>query len=78
MPEFGGRHFQTVRGSDVIRDGMYLELIEGSDEMVALAEIFFSDETEDFVFNTFGNDLPLEAVEWLIAEARVLLPPTRS
>ncbi|MEO7688566.1 MAG: hypothetical protein ABIS51_04715 [Sphingomonas sp.] len=56
---------------------MYLELAEiGRDE--GIAEIFYSDQTGDFVLNTFGNDLPLPLVEWLIERAREALPPTRS
>jgi hypothetical protein len=34
-----------------------------------IAEVFYSDETGEFVLNTFGNDIPLEAIEWIAATA---------
>jgi len=74
MLTFGDRRFDAVRGSDVVRDGMYLELSEDGGKQ-GIAEVFFSDETGEFVLNTFGNDVPLEAIEWLVSEARVSLPP---
>ena len=74
MLNFGKRQFTAQRGSDVIRDGMYLELNEHEGKP-GIAEVFFSDETNEFILNTFGNDVPLEAIEWLIAEARASLPP---
>jgi len=67
------RQFELVRGSDVDRDGMYLEMSEvggGS----GIAEVFYSDQTCRFVLNTFGNDIPLEAIEWIAAQAKILLP----
>lgn len=74
MVIFGQRSFTTVRGSDVDRDGMYLELSEVGGEQ-GIAEVFFSDSTGVFTLNTFGKDVPLEAVEWLAAQARLSLPP---
>jgi hypothetical protein len=73
MATFGKRSFNIVRGSDVVRDGMYLELNEEGGKQ-GLAEVFFF-ETGEFVANTFGNDVPLEALEWLAAKARSGLPP---
>jgi hypothetical protein len=70
---FGTRQFDAVRGSDIIRDGMYLELSEHGGKQ-GVAEVFFSDQTGEFVLNTFGNDVPLEAIEWLVSEARTSLP----
>lgn len=71
-----GRSYALQRGSDVIRDGMFLELYDGTDASgECLAEIFYSDQTNDMVFTGFKEDLPLQAVEWLIAQAKALLPP---
>ena len=47
MVIFGQRSFTTVRGSDVDRDGMYLELSEVGGEQ-GIAEVFFSDSTGVF------------------------------
>lgn len=68
--------FELVMGSDVSdRDGMYLELNDGSMEATPLAEVFYSDIDGSMSASTFGNSLPLDAVEWMIAEARRRLLP---
>ena len=65
-------------GSDVAdRDGMYLELNDGSMETMPLGEVFYSDIDGSMTATTYGNDLPLDAVEWMIAEAKRRLPPRR-
>ena len=67
--------YQTVRGSDVQRDGMYLELIDQStgDEV---AEVFYSDVTHKMTISIFQPELPLDVVESLILRAKHDLPPT--
>jgi hypothetical protein len=54
--------YQTVRGSDVQRDGMYLELIDQStgDEV---AEVFYSDVTHEMKISIFQPELPLRVEE---------------
>lgn len=66
--------YEMIRGSDVDRDGMYLELIESSTGKV-VAEVFYSDVTNAMTLTTFTQDLPLSAVEWLIECAKSDLPP---
>ena len=75
MREFtvDGRAFALVRGSDIDRDGMYLELVEAG-ERSGIAELFYSDKHHNFVLSTFGNDVPLEAIETLIDQGRKSLP----
>ncbi|MCC4293519.1 hypothetical protein [Brevundimonas aurantiaca] len=74
--ESGG--YELVMGSDVAdRDGMYLELNDGSMETMPLGEVFYSDIDGSMTATTYGNDLPLDAVEWMIAEAKRRLPPRR-
>ena len=73
MLSVDNRKFELVRGSDVDRDGMYLEMSEVGGG-AGIAEILYSDQTRKFVLNTFGNDIPLEAVEWIIAQAKAMLP----
>ena len=67
--------YRTVRGSDVQRDGMYLELIDEStgDEV---AEVFYSDVTHEMTISVFQPELPLRVVEALIERAKHDLPPT--
>lgn len=69
---FHGRDFETVMGSDVQRDGMFLELREigGKD----CAEVFYSDLTHDFTVTMFEPSLPEAALTWLINEAHSRLP----
>ena len=72
--EIEGQTYTVVRGSDVDRDGMYLELkIEG--QPAEVAEVFYADETGEFSVTTFENRVPLAAMEWLIRQSRELLPP---
>lgn len=67
--------YRTVRGSDVQRDGMYLELIEESTGNEA-AEVFYSDATQKMTVSVFQQELPLHVVELLIERAKHDLPPT--
>ncbi len=69
--------YRTVRGSDVQRDGMYLELIDEStgDEV---AEVFYSDTTHEMSVSVFKPELPLRVVELLIERAKHDLAPTNA
>jgi hypothetical protein len=68
--------FEHRMGSDIQRNGMFLELVEvGSGE--AVAEVFYSDQSGTFSISLDRSDLPLEAVEHLISAARTRLVPTR-
>jgi hypothetical protein len=46
--------YEMIRGSDVDRDGMYLELIESTTGNV-VAEIFYSDVTNAMTFTAFAQ-----------------------
>jgi hypothetical protein len=72
--EFAGRRYALVRGSDVDRDGMYLEATDVADSEVAL-EIFYSDTTHEMSLTATKKGLPLALVEWMIGEAKRQLPP---
>ncbi|GLK72222.1 hypothetical protein KHC23_15300 [Ancylobacter dichloromethanicus] len=65
-----GLTYTMQRGSDVERNGMFLELFEGSPNGPCLAEVFYSDQTHTMAFTAFREDLPLEAVEWFIDKPR--------
>jgi hypothetical protein len=66
--------YRTVRGSDIGRDGMFLELMDSETARV-VAEVFFSDTTQKMTLSIFQADLPLDVVELLIARAKLDLPP---
>jgi len=69
--------YQLTCSSDIVRDGVYLELSEvNSSPIRQLAEVFYSDVTHDFVLTYYDDNIPPEVIEWLIAESKRLLPPT--
>ncbi|MDX8539293.1 MULTISPECIES: hypothetical protein [Mesorhizobium] len=74
MIELAGRNYEATIGSDVQRDGMYLELADQYEHIVG--EIFFSDVDGKMTLTLSQPDVPLEVVEWMIATAKVRLPPT--
>jgi hypothetical protein len=76
MLVFAGRRYTVTLASHVKNDGMLLELEDESGATVA--EVFYSDATGAMTFTTWQPNLPLEAAEWLIAEANVRLPPART
>lgn len=69
--------YGTVRGSDVQRDGMFLELTDARTGKV-VAEVFYSDSTNQMTLSLFQQDLPVDVVELLIAKAKRELPPVAS
>ncbi|EKT66020.1 TPA: hypothetical protein ACS8BP_000407 [Providencia alcalifaciens] len=68
--------YELSRGSDIVRDGMYLELtMANTDPVLQLAEVFYSDVTHQFTLTCFEPNIPLEIIETLIEQAKKLLPP---
>jgi hypothetical protein len=56
---------------------MFLEAeLVGADARRTIAEIFYSDETGQFLVSCFEENVPVELVEYLIAEGRQCLPPS--
>ncbi|HHR6186962.1 TPA: hypothetical protein ACS729_000384 [Providencia alcalifaciens] len=71
-----GVEYEFVRGSDIVRDGMYLELtMANTDPELQLAEVFYSDVTHQFTLTCFEPNIPLEVIEILIEQAKKRLPP---
>jgi len=67
----GPFHTQVV--SDVVRDGLGIELVpEGG---VAVAEVFRCDADHTVKVTTFAEGIPSEALELLIGRAKVELDP---
>jgi hypothetical protein len=64
--------YKFLRGSDINRDGMYLELSIAGES--PLAEIFYSDKSGEFYVTCYAQDIPLNALEELIQRARRDLP----
>ncbi|NRP69501.1 hypothetical protein ILFOPFJJ_00367 [Ensifer psoraleae] len=77
MMEFAGRHFLLTHGSDVQRDGMYVEVseqISGGTHVVL--EVFYWDQDGRMTFSAFCEDLPLELIEFAAQAARERLTPS--
>lgn len=61
-------NYSLQTASDVIRDGLAVELIDESSQVIA--EIFRCDRTGTVTFSAFHNDIPFIQVESLIRVAR--------
>ena len=76
--ELDGREFKVVRASDVIRDGMGLELTDpGSSGSDPVLQAFWHDDGGgfDLIIHKAGT-LRFSVVERFVATARKVLPPT--
>lgn len=65
--------WQTQLASDIVRDGIGLELLSPAGEVVA--EIFRSDGTKTVVVTTLSNEIPLEVFERYYVQAWERLDP---
>lgn len=65
-----GRKFEFIRGSDVINDGMYLEVWNDEEPKELMLFAFWSDADGSFTFTALQNNLPFALVERFIEVAR--------
>lgn len=65
--------YSTRVASDVIRGGLGVELISEAGGVVA--EIFSCDRDHTVIVSTFSYDIPLQAIEQLMALAKDRLEP---
>lgn len=65
--------FSYQLASDVIRDGLALELLDANG--VAVAEVFRSDANHSVQFEAFQGDLPVSAIQELAVAAIRRLDP---
>src|ERR1700720_5327 len=76
--EHSGHRYQMIMGSDVKRDGMFLELVGDGRSSAPPLEMFYSDATGNFTLNTLQTaSIPLEIVEHFIREAHRCLPSAK-
>jgi hypothetical protein len=73
MVEILGQRYSVTVGSDIQRDGMYLEVED--DAKAVLAEVFFHDRDRTMTFTSYQSDLPLPLVKWMIDHAKERLVP---
>lgn len=73
---FEGREYAITMGSDVERDGMFLELDDvtngGRD---TVGEWFYSDADGSLTFSEHRRRLPTAVLDWFRGEAARRLPP---
>jgi hypothetical protein len=65
--------YNTQVASDIVRDGIGVELLDESGRVVA--EAFRSDRNHTIVVNTSSFDVPLAALEQLLLRAKERLDP---
>ena len=70
----GNNQYSYIRGSDVTRDGMYIEVSEKLNTANPIIEIFYSDVSHQMSVTLYKQDVPLEVLEWAIAIAHKHLP----
>lgn len=75
MVKIAGHSYEVIVGSDIQRDGMYLEAWNEGGAVVA--EVFYSDQDDTMTFTGYLSDLPLTLVEWMIGQAKIRLIPER-
>ncbi len=75
--ERDGKRYEIIKTSDIVRDGMWLELSLGTDAPKKDMLIFYSDVDGTFSFSADCRDIPLDIVEQFIAMAHELLPPVQ-
>jgi hypothetical protein len=67
--------YETVMGSDVTRDGMFLELWDIGPPREFALWAFYSDTDGSFEFTRYRADVPDEVEAWFHLEAKRRLPP---
>lgn len=71
-----GRQYSVVMGSDLERDGMFLELYLGADYATdPIAECFYSDRDASITLTEYVPGVAVAALTWLHSEAAHRLPP---
>jgi hypothetical protein len=68
--------YRTLMGSDLERDGMFLELWDHSTDTLALWA-FYSDADGSMEFERYRDDVPADVESWFKDEARRRLPPVQ-
>lgn len=68
--------YETLMVSDIVRDGMHLELYDRSPARNLSLSAFYSDVDSSLEFERHRPDVPIEVEAWFQREARRRLPPS--
>lgn len=71
------KRYSLLRVSDVIRDGMWLEMYESGATRELVMTAFYSDIDGRLVLHIEQQEVPFDIVEAFMQKARHLLPPTK-
>ena len=72
-----GHEYSVIMGSDLERDGMFLELYEGTGVNGSpVAECFYSDADGSLSLTEHQQGVPAAALDWLRREGARRLPPS--
>jgi hypothetical protein len=78
LMKIGDREYESTLTTDLATDSMLLELDDLSGGVrQTVADVRFDDGSGVMTFTAYRHELPIEAVEYLIAEARRRLAPAR-
>jgi hypothetical protein len=67
--EIDGRKYEIIFGSDIIHDGVYLELSDVTGKSFeVLAVVFYYDEIGKIEFNCYKERMPYQLIKWLMDE----------
>ena len=70
-----GHEYSVLMGSDVDRDGMFLELYRGSETNGSpIAELCYSELGRTFALTVYDRTTPTAALDWLRMEGARRLP----
>lgn len=72
-----GTEYHYAMGSDVNRDGMYLEVCDDPKFFHMVFEIFYSDVTDEMTITMSEPNIPIGVVEWALSIAKKRLQPKR-
>ena len=67
------KKFKIQVASDIHRDGLGIELIDGANNIYA--EVFRCDRDNSLVLNTFNNDISVYLIESMLEHAKNNLDP---
>lgn len=73
--KFLNGEFEGLIGSDLERDGMYLEIVGAENPQDIFLEIFYSDILNKFSITLFKENIDLELIEEAIEIAKQRLVP---
>ncbi len=69
IKEYDGKKYEIVFGTDVQRDGVYLELSDcTTDTIKIIAEVFYYDEIGKVIFNCYHEGIPYQLIKWFMDE----------